>query len=197
MLSPFLEALQFRPCLSCAAHQQACTCLLSPLTALLPYASAAHSRAACSLSSRLNLSPPGYWCRGWVASEEIDYQTVATEPLIVMPFGLQLSSQDAADALLHLCSDAGDDALLEVFLDDTCFWCSYEMPVNATTQHVTAGCRAMLQKMSRSLLELQCSSLASIGMHDTCESDINVRMRCGRTCVEQMLRGGAFRSPSH
>ena len=154
MLSPFLEALQLRPCLSCAAHQQACTCLLSPLTALLPYASAAHPQAACSLSSRLNLSPPDCWCRGWVASGEIDDQTVATEPLIVIPFGLQLSSQDAADALLHLCSDAGDDALLEVFLDDACFWCSYEMPMIATKQHVTAGCRTMLQKMNRSLFQL-------------------------------------------
>lgn len=64
-----------------------------------------------------------------MASEDIDELTVATEPLIVIPFGLQLSSQDAADALLHLCSDVRDDALLEVFLDNPCTFCSYEVPV--------------------------------------------------------------------
>ena len=53
MLFPFLEAQQSCPCLSRAA----CTCLLNPLTALLPYASVAHAQAACSLSSRLNLPP--------------------------------------------------------------------------------------------------------------------------------------------
>jgi hypothetical protein len=85
-----------------------------------------------------------------VASEDIDELTVATEPLIVIPFGLQLSSQDAADALLHLCSEVRDDALLEVFLDNACRWCSYKVLVFAI-QHVMGGCRMMLQKMSRSL----------------------------------------------
>jgi hypothetical protein len=42
---------------------------------------------------------------------------------------------------------------------------------------------------------------AAAWLHPMCkthvESDVNMHMRCGRTCVEQMLREGAFRSPSH
>ena len=57
----------------------------------------------------------GAWCcRGWVACKDIDATTVSTEPLIVIPFGLRLSSQDAAQAVQQRCSQAWDDGLMEV-----------------------------------------------------------------------------------
>ena len=53
-------------------------------------------------------------CRGWVACEDIDATTVAMEPLIVIPFGLRLSSEDAAHALQQRCGKAWDPSLTEV-----------------------------------------------------------------------------------
>ena len=53
-----------------------------------------HHCMACIQGVRGN-----WWCRGWVACADIDATTVATEPLIVIPFGLRLSSEDAAQAL--------------------------------------------------------------------------------------------------
>ncbi len=49
-----------------------------------------------------------------MACEHIDATTVSTEPLIVIPFGLRLSSQDAAQAVQQRCSQAWDDGLMEV-----------------------------------------------------------------------------------
>ncbi len=39
---------------------------------------------------------------------------MATEPLIVIPFGLRLSSEDAAHALQQRCSTAWEAGLMEV-----------------------------------------------------------------------------------
>lgn len=110
-----------------------------------------------------------------MASEEIDTATVGIEPLIVIPFGLRLSSQDAAHALRQLCSSAWSDILLEVCTEVlTLLWsllnACYAVPLASLERGLSTGRFAMRRRYS-GLLHVwatqscrQCESMHLISM---------------------------------
>lgn len=55
-----------------------------------------------------------YLSRVWVAKEEIGFETVSTQPLIVIPTTFRLSTADALETVQEVLKDSGCKKKLKV-----------------------------------------------------------------------------------